>query len=108
MLSSNPKHTPNALSEAALRQFIRKALEKGWVREAFHSEFERAYRNISDDDVRHALSSKDWTLERQPAWSEEHKNFVYVVRSADVEGEELHLVVTPNVDTGTLKIITKY
>lgn len=96
------------LSLAALRLFIDKALDRGWMREGFHSEVENAYRNISDEDVRYGLERKDWYVEGDPKPAKQKGLFKYVIRTVDVEGDELHLVVLHYTETGTLKIITKY
>lgn len=98
---------PKPLSENALRQFIARALDKGYVREGFHSEVERAERNISDDDIRYGLSRKDWILGCPPEQSKTG-GFKYLIRTVDVEQEELHLLVKPDPETGNLKILTKY
>ncbi len=103
MLSSGRK----PLSAIALRQFVNKALDKGWWREDFHSEFDRAYRNISADDVEYGLERSSWILEKtEPA--KEEGLFKYTIRTADIEGDELHLVLLPRTKTGTLRVITKY
>jgi hypothetical protein len=95
------------LSEPGLRQFIAKALDKGYLREGFHSEVERADRNISDDDIRYGLSQKAWTIKGPPQPSKTG-GFMYLIRTVDVEQEELHLLVKPDTETGNLKILTKY
>jgi hypothetical protein len=94
------------LSKIALRQFIAKALDKGWVRESFHSEVERAHRNISDEDVRVGLERKDWIIIGEPEVAT--NGFKYLIRTADVDDEVLHLLILPNLENATLKIITKY
>jgi len=53
MLSSKKK----PLSPAGLRLLLEKALDKGWVRELPHSDVDRAYRNISDDDIQASNSA---------------------------------------------------
>ena len=103
MLSSKRK----PLSPAALRQFLEKALDKGWVKERYHSDVDRAYRNISDDDVAHGLELSSWVIEKtEPA--REAGLFKYTIRTADIEGDELRLVVLPLIATGRVEIITKY
>jgi hypothetical protein len=103
MLSSKRK----PLSSAGLRQFLRKALDKGWVRELPHSDVDRAYRNISDDDIQHGLELSGWVIEKtEPA--REAGLFKYTIRTADIEGDELHLVILPFTSSGTVEIITKY
>jgi hypothetical protein len=104
MLSIVPK---KAMTVAGLRQFIAKAVSKGYVREGFHSDVERAERNISDEDIRYGLSRKDWTLKGPPKESRTG-GFMYLIRTVDVEQVELHLLVKPDPATGNLKILTKY
>src|SRR5690242_5052740 len=96
------------LSEAGLRQLIDKALDKEWVREAFHSETERAYRGISDEDVLYGLERSDWVLAAEPDYDPDHKNWEYLIRTHDLEGDELHLKVVPNPSEGTVRVITKF
>jgi hypothetical protein len=96
------------MSELALRQFVAKALDKDWIREGFHSKVENAYRNISDEDIRYGLERNDWYVEGDPEPGEGKGEFKYVIRTVDIELEELHVVAIPNTQTGTLKIITKY
>ncbi len=110
MLSSGgakgPK--PGPLTEAALRQFIAKALDKDWIRESFHSEVERADRNISHDDVIHGLE-RNWTLiEVRPPTESWHKGYSYKLQTVDLETDELILVVCPDLETQTLKVATKF
>ena len=95
------------MSEAGLRQFIARALDKGYVRESFHAEVERADRNISDEDIRYGLGRKDWTLVGDPEPSRTG-GFKYLIRTVDVDQEELRLLVKPDTKTGNLKILTKY
>ena len=104
---SYPKQ-PKPLSEAALRQLVSKALEKGWVREAFHSEHERAYRNISGEDVLYGLERPDWTIVGFPDYDKNHHNWEYLIKTCDLEGDELQLKIVPNVADGTVKIVTKF
>jgi hypothetical protein len=106
MLSLKRVEEPKPLSIHALKQFIAKALDKGWIRESFHSGVERAYRNISDDDLRYGLES-DWTLE-EARYSEEHDGFTYELKTVDFDDVELHIVICPMLGNQTLKVITKW
>src|SRR6202044_1298330 len=92
-----------SMSEAALRQFVAKAVEKDWIREGFHSETENVYRNISDEDIRNGLERKDYYVEVDPEPGENKGEFKYVIRTVDIEQEDLHVVVLPYMQTGTLK-----
>lgn len=99
---------PKPLSLSTLRQLVAKAVEKEWVREAFHSEHERAHRNISNEDVLHGLGRSDWSLAAPPDYDEDHKNWEYKIRTVDIEGVELHLKIAPNPADGTVRVITKF
>ncbi len=88
-----------------MRQFISNALSRGWVRESFHSEVERAYRNISDEDIQYGLSRNGWIIEGEP--EQATRGFKYLIQTVDIEQEELHLLVLPTGDE-TLIILTKY
>jgi hypothetical protein len=109
MLSLVQGQSPaSPLSEAALRQFVVKALDKGWVREGFHSEVERADRHISHDDIIYGLD-RSWVLLEARAPSESwHTGYSYKLQTVDLEDEELILVICPNLTNQTLKVATKY
>jgi hypothetical protein len=100
--------TPPFLNLNALRQLITKAVEKGWVREVFHAEHERAYRNISMEDVLYGLERSDWTLAAPPNYDAEHRNWEYQIKTVDIEGVELGLKIAPNPTDGTVIVITKF
>jgi hypothetical protein len=97
-----------SLSEIALRQFVTKGLEKGWIREAFHAEHERAYRNISMEDVLYGLERSDWILVATPDYDPQHKNWEYKIKTVDIDGDELTLKIAPNLTDGTITVITKF
>jgi hypothetical protein len=108
MLTLSEARSPQPLSESALRLFITKALNKDWIREGFHSEVERADRNISHDDIRYGLE-RNWTLiEVRPPSKPHHKGFSYALKTRDLEDEELILVVCPDLQAHTLKVATKF
>jgi hypothetical protein len=97
------------LSESALRQFVKKAVRKDWIREGFHSEVERASRHISHDDIICGLERSDWTITSYrecPKFKE--SPFTYEILTKDVDDVELELVIAPNLKTETLKVVTKY
>ena len=96
------------LTAAGLRQFIARAVERNFVREAFHSECERASRNISDEDVLYGLERGDWVLAKSPDYDFRHKNWEYLIKTHDIEGDELHLKIAVFQSDGRLIVITKY
>lgn len=100
---------PKPLSEIALRQFIRKAVAKDWIKEGWHSEVERASRNVSHDDILCGLERSDWKLTSSrecPMHKDSPHTYEILTKDADDVG--LELVVAPNLRTGTLKVVTKY
>jgi hypothetical protein len=105
MLSLVGKAPPDPLSDRALKEFIRYALDKGWIRESFHSEVERADRNITHADLVFGLEY-DWTLE-EARFADEYGSYTYCLETMDLDDQELHIVVCPMKDR-TLKIVTKF
>ena len=110
MLSLNKTQPPPppSLNLNALRHLVAKAVEKGWVREVFHAEHERAYRNISMEDVLYGLERSNWTLAAPPDYDATHKNWEYQIKTVDIEGVELGLKIAPNPADGTVIVITKF
>jgi hypothetical protein len=106
MLSLVGKAPPAPMSGDGLKEFIRQALRKGWVRESFHSEVERADRNITHTDVVFGLES-DWKL-FSARFSDDHGTYTYCLETKDLDDEELHIVICPNLRDRTLTIVTKY
>ena len=97
------------LPEIALRQFVRKALAKDWIKEGWHSEVERASRNVSHDDILCALGRSDWKItDTRECPKFKDSPHTYEILTKDADDEELELVIAPNLKTGTLKVVTKY
>jgi hypothetical protein len=88
---------PKPLPETALRQFVRKAVVKDWIKEGWHSEIERADRNISHDDILCGLERADWTLTSScecPKYRD--SPHTYEILTKDADEVELELVIAPN------------
>jgi len=103
--SSATRHT--ALGEDNLRTAISRILFCGTIRETWHSEQERSYRNVSQDDIV-AMLDGPWKLVARPEWSHAHENWKYKLIGMDIEGDELELVVAVNTELDLIEIITKY
>jgi hypothetical protein len=100
---------PKPLSDLALRQFVRKAIAKDWIKEGWHSEVERAHRNISHDDILCGLGRSDWVVTKIrdcPKFKE--SPHTYEILTKDADEVELELVIAPNLKTGTLTVVSKY
>lgn len=96
------------LNEQQLREFVRYARNRGYYAETFHSEIERAYRNISPDDIAHGLDRDDWTLCKKPDFDEEYGTWEYLIKTVDIEGDELHLKITLDHRTKRFEVISKW
>ncbi|WP_263380734.1 DUF4258 domain-containing protein [Granulicella paludicola] len=106
-INASSGERPPSLAEPDLRLAITRIVHYGTVWQTRHAGQDRSYRNVSDDDIQHMLLGP-WALERTPEWSEEHRNWKYRVRGADIEGDELTLIVSVNTEGQKLSVITKF
>lgn len=49
-----------------------------------------------------------WTQVGEAEFSEEHHNWKYRIAGADIEGDELVLVIAVEIDENRITVITKY
>ena len=96
-----------ALSLEDLRQQIDRIVMYGKIRETKHSAQDRAYRDVSQDDIV-AMLEGEWVLSADPDWDAEHRNWEYKLSGTDIEGDPLTLKVDVNVEMQRITIITKY
>ncbi len=108
MSSGTEKDRPRPLTENGLRQLILTALEKGYVRESWHAESEHPERNISIDDVIHGLEREDWTLVKAPNYDDEHRSWEYLIKTVDIERDELHIKIAAFPAQKRIEIITRW
>lgn len=81
---------------------------RGYYRESFHAENDHPERGLSTDDVVHGLECKDWTLAREPNYDEIHGNWEYLIRTVDIEGDDLHIKIAVVPETKRIEIITRW
>jgi hypothetical protein len=96
------------MGEQQLRELVRFARKRGYYGETFHSEVERAHRNISPDDIAYGLDREDWYQCRKPDFDEEHNNWEYLIHTADIEGDELHLKIAVDEKNKRFEVISKW
>jgi hypothetical protein len=96
-----------ALDEDRLREVVQRIVYYGEIKEAFHSAKDRAYRNISQDDIT-AMLEGEWKLAAKPDWDESHKNWEYKLAGHDLEGDELVLKIAVNEELQRITVITKF
>ena len=98
----------SALREGALRQLFRVALDRGYYRESWHVESGHPDRNISIGNVIYGLERKDWILAQPSNYDDEHRNWEYLIRTVDVEGDELHIKIAAFPAEKRIEIITRW
>jgi hypothetical protein len=95
---------PSPLSENALRQLIRTALDRGYYTESLH----HPERNISEDDIIHGVERSDWTLVGNPEWFETFGSYRYQICTVDIEGDELTIIIAGFPDEKRIEFITAW
>lgn len=105
IMSSGSQHRrPSPLSENALRQLIRVAVDKGYYTESLH----HPERNISVDDVLHGADRSDWTLIGEPEWDGSRKGYKFKILTVDIEGDELTLIVAAFPEEKRIEFVTAW
>ncbi len=107
-MSTDDPSRARPLGEKALRAFIRRALERGYFRESFHAEHEHPERNISTDDVIYGVEREGWTLAEKPNYDAAHKSWEYLIKTEDLDGNELHIKIAVFPQEGRLEVITRW
>lgn len=102
------KSEQNPISVATLRKLVESvASGEGFLRESFHAANEHPERNISLEDVLAGLKSPDWVLEKTE-YDSRHKNWKYLIKTADIEGDELHILISADPKRAIIKVITRW
>jgi hypothetical protein len=101
-----PKAPP--LSANALRNLIEAAIARGYLEESEHAEHDHPERNLSIDDVVYGLKRRDWALAAESNYDREHHNWEYLIRTKDIEGNELEIKIAAYPDYKRIRIITKW
>jgi hypothetical protein len=109
MSKSSEDRRPSPLSERALRQLIRTAIDKSYYCESIHAENDHLERSIDANDVLHGLERDDWVIEGTPEWvGNPHNNWKYLIKTVDIEGNELHIVVAAIPSYRRFEVITRW
>jgi hypothetical protein len=106
-MSSSHKEPQRCLGDQELREFVRYARKHGLWRESFHSEVERADRNISPDDIAYGLDREDWTLEKSEL-NQIRGQWKYKIRTVDIEEEQLTLLIGVDLELRRFEVISKW
>lgn len=95
------------LSESELRAFIKRALRSGYYWESFHARHGHPERGITADDLIHGLRA-EWTFAAPPEFSEEFREWKYAIKTVDVEGDELHVVIAVSLANQRFTVVSKW
>lgn len=93
------------LSEQALRELIRYALERSYYDECPHAENDHPERNISADDILHGLDNENWILEGSEVRGTSRR---YRIKTVDIEGEELTIIVRAIPELKRFEVVTRW
>lgn len=107
-MSIEAEKRPKPLTEQALRSLLARALRKGLYRESFHAEHEHPERNISTEDVVYGLERRDWTLAAAPNYDTQHKTWEYLIKTKDLEGNDLHIKLAVFPQQNRFEVITRW
>jgi hypothetical protein len=99
---------PACPSEQAIRECITYALEKGYYRESDHAIKDHPERNISIDDVIYGLERTDWTLDRPSEFDAERGEWKHYIKTVDIEGYELLIVLKIMPEYKRFEVITRW
>jgi hypothetical protein len=58
--------------------------------------------------VIHGLDHPDWILAQPPNYDEEHGNWEYLIKTVDIEGEELHIKIAAFPSAKRIEVITRW
>lgn len=107
-MSSASGKPEDPLSEHALRQLIRVALDNGYFGESPHATDDHPERGLSIDDVIHGLDREDWAIEKAPNYDGEYRSWEYLIRTVDIEGDELHIKIAAFPEYQRIEVITRW
>lgn len=96
------------LTEQELNSEVRRLVRHGNLMQSSHLKEDRKYRNITHEDICQGLDLKSWTLKGSPEWDETHKNWKYTIKTHDIEGYELVLVVVLKVQPEGVFVTTGF
>lgn len=109
-IKSSPREVPETppLTANGLRNLIQAAISHGYLEESEHAEYDHPERNLSIDDILCGLKRKDWVLAAEPDYDYEHHSWEYLVRTRDIEGNELDIKLAAYPDYMKVRIISRW
>lgn len=95
------------LDDDKLRAFLKGAIEDGDYTESFHSEREHPEREVSIDDLLHGLQQR-WHHFQAASFDARRDEWRYYLKTTDIEGETLHVIIAVSLRNRRFKVITKW
>jgi hypothetical protein len=100
---------PDPLSDDELRALILDALEKApddHNPETFHALFDHLERDLSTDDIIHALEDK-WTVARK-AFNRDEWQWKYEIDGMSIDGDPITLIVAVDTVCREFAVVTRW
>jgi hypothetical protein len=98
-----------AMDQEELRIAVQRIITHGTYEESYHSSKDRAYRNISDDDIQVCLMGQFRLAAVEVGQDRRGRAcWKYEISGRDIEGEALSLVIAVNKETQKITVVTKF
>ena len=105
--SSGPSESK--MDEAELQVAVARIIVHGTYEERRHSSQDRAYRNISDEDIQVCLNGPFRLVSAEPGEDARgRKLWKYEIRGCDLEGDELSLILNVSKEFQKIIVVTKF
>jgi len=99
---------PEPLSRTELKKILDSAIKSGAYIETFHARFDHVERQIDLNDVLYGLQRPDWKLGSPPRFDKEFWSWEYTVRTMDLEGSPLTIVISVDSRNKSFEVITRW
>jgi hypothetical protein len=101
-----PKTPP--LGVNALRNLIQASIARGYLEESEHAEVDHPERNLSIDDILYGLEQPHWTFVKAPDYDCDHGTWEYLIKTTDIEGNDLEIKLAAYPEYKKVRIITRW
>jgi hypothetical protein len=76
--------------------------------ETIHARFDHAERKIDLNDILFGLKRSDWRLKHPPEFSNEFWQWKYTIKTQDVEGDPIVVVIAVDTRGKSFEVITRW
>jgi hypothetical protein len=110
-MSSPEAKQPKPLRVNELRPLLLQAIDSGLYcgyEETIHARFDHVERKIDLNDVLFGLKRAGWTLKGQPEFSTDFWQWKYTIKTQDIEGDPIVIVVAVDTKGRSFEVITRW